>query len=200
MNKSTSLYLDFLRVFAAFGILIIHANLSFFSNDLFFRQELGHRLVIIFFVLSGYLIAYTVDKKNKGAQKYLIDRLSRLYSVVLPALILTFILDSIGKHINPAFYIDKMAPDNQVFRYLINFTYLSQIWNFSTKPSTNSPFWSLSYEFWYYIIFWAWVYLKGTKKAIGLVIIFLIVGLKILLLLRFGYLVCLPIIAQINLF
>src|ERR1700748_246533 len=99
MNRSTSLYLDLLRVIAAFGVVFVHADQPWFSNDLFVRPELGHRLVMIFFVLSGYLIAFTVEKKDKGAKQYLIDRVSRLYSVVVPALILTFLFDSLGEKI-----------------------------------------------------------------------------------------------------
>jgi len=183
MNKSTSIYLDFLRVIAAFGVLLVHANFPWFSNHLFFSDRgLGNKFVMVFFVLSGYLIAFTVKEKNKGSQKYLVDRLSRLYSVILPALLLTFIFDSVGTHFNPEFYLDKMKSDHQAFRYLMNIANLSQIWGFCTYPSTNGPFWSLSYEFWYYMIFWAWVYLEGRKRILGLIIIFCIIGVKILLL------------------
>jgi len=183
MNKTTSLYLDFLRVIAAFGVMLVHANQTWFSNSLFVRGELGHKLVMIFFVLSGYLIAFTVDKKNKGSEKYLIDRISRLYSVVIPALILTFILDSLGKKINPGFYIDKVNSGNQWLRYLLNATFLQQIWGLCTRPSTNTPFWSIGYEFWYYIIFWVFCYFTGAKRYLGLLLICLVIGLKILLLL-----------------
>lgn len=183
MNKSTSFYLDFLRVIAAFGVLFVHANLPFFSNGLFLREELGHKLVMVFFVLSGYLIAFTVDKKNKGSRRYLIDRLSRLYSVIFPALFLTFILDFIGGHINPTAYLHQVAPGNQFPRYLLNATFLSQIWGLCTKPSSNGPFWSISYEFWYYMLFWAFCYLKGLKKYLVLSLISLLIGIKILILL-----------------
>jgi len=182
MNKATSAYLDFLRVIAAFGVVLVHANLSWFSNGLFLPEQLGHKLVMIFFVLSGYLIAFTVHEKNKGAKRYLVDRLSRLYSVVLPALVFTYVLDSIGKYFHPGFYIIQLAPDHQIIRFFLNATFLSQIWGLSTKPSSNGPFWSISYEFWYYMLFWAYCYLKGKKRYIGLIIICLITGIKILIL------------------
>ncbi len=183
MTRSTSLYLDMLRVIAAFGVLLVHANQQWFSNNLYARPELGHKLVMIFFVLSGYLIAFTVEKKNKGPQQYLIDRLSRLYSVVIPALILTFVVDTIGEKVNPVFYVDKVNEGNQWMRYLLNVTFLQQIWGLCTKPSTNTPFWSIGYEFWYYIIFWVICYFKGLKRYIGLILICLVIGIKIILLL-----------------
>ncbi len=182
MNKSTSLYLDFLRIFAAFGVFIGHANFPWFSNNLF-PGDLGHKFVTIFFVLSGYLIAFTVDKKNKGPQKYLIDRLSRLYSVVLPALIFTYLIDFIGKHLHSNFYSTLISPNNQWLRFALNATFLQQIWGLSTMPSTNSPFWSISYEFWYYMLFAVFVYVEGVKKYLMMLLIGLLIGIKIVLLL-----------------
>lgn len=81
MSKLTSLYLDFLRVIAAFGVLFVHAKFSWFSSLFHSTFELGNKFVMIFLVLSGYLISYTVKDKNKGSQQYLLDRFSRLYSV-----------------------------------------------------------------------------------------------------------------------
>jgi peptidoglycan/LPS O-acetylase OafA/YrhL len=182
MNKGTSFYLDLLRVIAAFGVVMVHANLPLFSNGLFLREQMGHKLVMVFFVLSGYLIAFTVSKKNKGSHRYLVDRFSRLYSVVLPALLFTFVIDFIGKHFNPSAYLNQIAPDHQIFRFILNATFTQQIWGFCTKPSSNGPFWSISYEFWYYILFWAFCYLTGTKRYIGIIILSLFIGPKILLL------------------
>jgi len=182
MNKSTSLYLDLLRIFAAFGVFFGHANFGWFSNNLF-PGDLGHKFVTIFFVLSGYLIAFTVDKKNKGLKRYLIDRFSRLYSVVIPALVFTYLIDFIGKHFNPGFYLPLISPNNQIERFILNATFLQQIWGLSTMPSSNSPFWSISYEFWYYMLFAVFCYVKGTGRYIGFLLISLLIGIKILLLL-----------------
>ena len=183
MNKSASLYLDFLRVVAAFGVLMVHAGLPWFSNGLFLSEKYGHKFVMIFFVLSGYLIAFTVKEKNKGARRYIIDRVSRLYSVVWPALLLTFILDSLGNHFNPAYYVIQITHDHLLFRYLVNGFFLGQIWALCTKPSSNGPFWSICYEFWYYMLFAAYCYLDGKKRYIAIAAICLLVGYKILILL-----------------
>lgn len=181
MNKSTSLYLDFLRVFAAFGILLNHANFPWFSANLF-PGDIGHKFVAFFFVLSGFLITFTVDKKNKGAANYLVGRFSRLYSVVFPALIFTYLIDCLGSYLHPDFYLSKVDPDKQVVRFFLNLAFLQQIWNLCVKPSTNGPFWSIAYEFWYYIMFWVFCYYKGVTRIVGLFLLFLFVGLKILLL------------------
>ncbi len=51
------------------------------------------------------------------------------------------------------------------------------------RPFSNVPFWSLGYEFWYYAIFAAALYLGSWHRVAALVIIALVVGPKILLLL-----------------
>jgi peptidoglycan/LPS O-acetylase OafA/YrhL len=187
LNRSTSVYLDVLRVIAAFGVFLIHSNLPFFSNNLFLPgalgNSIGHKLVMIFFVLSGFLIAYTVDNKRKSSQHYLIDRFTRLYSVVLPALLLTYFLDTVGQQVNPSFYASQIASGSQGVRFFLNATYLSQVWSLCVKPSSNTPFWSIPYEFWYYMLFWAFSYLGGTIKYVVLIAISLLIGPKILLLL-----------------
>ena len=53
---------------------------------------LAHSAVVVFFVLSGYLIAWTAQR-DKSAVDYLINRAARIYSVALPALVLTYLLD-----------------------------------------------------------------------------------------------------------
>ena len=183
MNKTTSFYLDLLRVVAAFGVLFSHASLYLFSDQLYIGSTMGHKLVMIFFVLSGFLIAYTVNKKNRGSIQYLKDRFSRLYSVVLPALLFTYVLDFIGKHYNPAVYAVEIAHNHQFLRFFSNATFLQEIWGFSSKPSTNGPFWSISYEFWYYMLFWGYSFFSGRKRYLILGFLSLFIGYKILILL-----------------
>ena len=54
---------------------------------------------MVFFVLSGYVIASTVERKRElgiTLNSYYLDRFSRIYSVLIPAIILTVLLDAIG--------------------------------------------------------------------------------------------------------
>jgi peptidoglycan/LPS O-acetylase OafA/YrhL len=56
--------------------------------------------VIVFFVLSGFLVGGSVIKAHRQGQwrwtGYLSRRLSRLWIVIVPALLLTLFWDSIG--------------------------------------------------------------------------------------------------------
>lgn len=79
MNIGTSLYLDFLRALAGIGLFLVYANLTWFSNIKFLPAELSPKPVMIFFVFSGYLIAYFTLGKEKTLKQYSIDHLSMVY-------------------------------------------------------------------------------------------------------------------------
>ena len=60
---------------------------------------------------------------------------------------------------------------------------MHESWFFSVRPGSNGPFWSLSYEFLYYMIFGSIMLLPSLKsKLIGGLLWILIAGPKILLL------------------
>ena len=43
----------------------------------------------VFFVLSGFVIGYAVHEREKDARSYFVGRAARVYSVAVPALVLT---------------------------------------------------------------------------------------------------------------
>ena len=78
--------------------------------------NLGNDAVMVFFVLSGFVIAYVADKKERTPRDYFVSRFARLYSVVVPALLLTAIADFLGSHIDynvyHTFYDWTFQPDH----------------------------------------------------------------------------------------
>jgi peptidoglycan/LPS O-acetylase OafA/YrhL len=92
-KNDTSLALDLLRAVAAQMVCVGHAiNFS----------KCGHTLapvwgVLIFFILSGFVIAYTLDSKSRGENYNLVEfgveRFARIYSVYAPALLLIAVAD-----------------------------------------------------------------------------------------------------------
>jgi peptidoglycan/LPS O-acetylase OafA/YrhL len=180
MTKSTSVFLDILRVLAALFVFASHIVLILYGGAVWMP---GHAMVIVFFVLSGYVIAFsTLNKKGLTAKKYVIARLSRLYSVVIPALLLTALLLFAGRMINPSFY-KNIAQDFEGLRFLATGTYFQSVWWRNLVPPENGPFWSLGYEFWYYVIFGVCIFARNWYWKIGLTLLcFLIVGANVLLL------------------
>ena len=155
----------------------------------------GHQAVIVFFVLSGYLVGggvvRAVKAKTWSWRHYLLQRLTRLWVALIPVLILTFLLDNLGRHFGPrdSIYFQPMdlgvlSGNSSVATFIGNIAFLQTI--LVTTFGTNGPLWSLAYEFWYYILFPLAVLFAvggspvrrlGRLAAFGVVLIF--VGWKI---------------------
>jgi len=182
MKKYCSLYIDLLRIFAALGVFLGHFSMKYFSNFTMMPFGIAHYCVVVFFVLSGYLICFTTTRNKKTLREYTSDRFSRLYSIIFPALIFTYLLDGIGLLLNQPAYLNFINPSYQWLKFGVNLIFLQQSSFFNTNPSTNNPFWSLSYEFWYYAFFGAYLYLTKWKRAVILILIAGIMGIKIAML------------------
>ena len=133
----------------------------------YFTTGLGHQAVMVFFVLSGYLVGGSVLTAYQSGRwswvNYSLRRMSRLWMVLLPALVLTLAFDSLGRHWSPAGYDGKFeavcnsvptlaAPaDLRATTFLGNAFFLQTIE--VPRLGTNGPLWSLANEFWYYALF-----------------------------------------------
>jgi len=149
----------------------------------FWRPYYGHHAVIIFFVLSGYVIAYTVDVKRKNIEYFYLKRLARLWSCLVPALFLGLVLDSIGSLIDPGLYAGRIYQNDSIFiRFIANLFFFQELWFLDVRYLSNGPMWSLGYEFWYYVMFSLLMYVESLKKKYILMLFaVLIIGPKILM-------------------
>lgn len=184
INWKGSLFLDTLRLLSALVVLYVHAHDQWFPSQTHSSNEPGniaHTAVVIFFVLSGYVISHTTTSNNRGKVQYVVARLSRLYSVVLPALIVTAIIELIVKYVNPVLST-QYSRGLSWPRYIIAGSFLNEVWFLSAAPPINIPLWSLSFEFWYYTIFGLWFYKStGWKSLILPISACIVAGPKILL-------------------
>jgi peptidoglycan/LPS O-acetylase OafA/YrhL len=162
-------------------------------------SALGHQSVVVFFVLSGFFvagsIATAIGENRWSWGKYAVQRLTRLLVVLLPALILTGLWDSLGcwlgggKGYDGSFYRcvgTGPAPEFPVHRdmttLLGNVAFLETI--FCPAYGSNLPLWSLANEFWYYLLF-PLVYVPiaarsriRTKVAFGVAALLLVLVLR----------------------
>lgn len=193
MNKAVSFYLDLLRVLAAFYVFIYHVGSMEIGNNLVFAtreysENLGltnrsaHYFVIIFFVLSGFLITMSASKPNMSLKFFIAARLGRLYSVLLPALVLSILTAQILIS-TQIFDKDQIGNNsNLIQRIILNISFLAESWNLNATPPLNTPFWSVHYEFMYYLIVASCLLIKGKWRFIILPVVLLVAGVKILLL------------------
>jgi peptidoglycan/LPS O-acetylase OafA/YrhL len=169
-------WLDLLRGLAAIAVFAGHLRSIFFldyadikpnivANVFYFITGFGHQSVIIFFVLSGFFIAKTIQEsidRNKWSFKdYFINRFIRLQVVLLPALLLGFFWDSLGLMMYPESIgylgqiptLPEAVPIGRLgfTTFIGNILFLQTI--YTPTFGSNSPMWSLANEFWYYMIF-----------------------------------------------
>ncbi len=182
MPMGLSLYFDLFRFSAAFIVFASHLSyLAYTGPGTEGMMIYGHGAVMAFFVLSGYVIAFTTDKKHKTFDDYLVVRLARLYSVIVPALFLTPLLDGVGAWFDPALY--QPLPDSYPpLRFIITALYLQESWWLSMRYFSNAPIWSLAYEFWYYLIFGALAFSSGWRRVVLIFLACLGAGPRILVL------------------
>ena len=169
ISERDSIILDFVRGVSAQLVLVGHL-LSFFGFQQKYQipiiQNFG---VVVFFILSGFLITQTSLLKGRdyGLKNYLIDRFSRIYIAYMPALIFVIIIDSVLK-----FYFNTYDPS---FKFnLKNFTaniFMLQGYPFAGTINIKSfgsarIFWTVSIEWWIYICFGILFYKKPQKRQI----------------------------------
>lgn len=182
MPHSLSLYLDIIRFLAAFAVFVAHLSSQPFTEGLNWRgtAAFGNLAVTVFFVLSGYVISHVTMQRERRPLLYVAARVSRLYSVVIVALLLTLVLDFAGTHLNEAFYsIQKVLwKPPSIEGYVASFFLVNEFQVFGFKgisPGTNGPYWSLSFEAAYYLIAGLFLFLR-PNLWIPLVILILLLG------------------------
>jgi len=186
MNRGFSLYLDLLRFGAAMVVLLSHFAYPRFTEGryLWVRElNLGSDAVVVFFVLSGLVVAFSARTKDATLGRFAFMRASRIYSVALPALLIGFLLDRTGAALFPAAYEGWFYAPQSLWQTLFSGLTFSNEWAGSElRLGTNGPYWSLSYEVAYYALFALAFYLKGPRRVVALVLLALAVGPNVLLL------------------
>jgi peptidoglycan/LPS O-acetylase OafA/YrhL len=186
MPPKFSTYLDVVRFTAALTVFLGHAaGRSWTGSFLWQLGAYADTCVVVFFVLSGYVIGYVCDTKEKDWRSYFVNRAARLWSVVIPALMLTFVIDYAGIRIAPELYVGQAwyAGDMLLLRYIASFLMVQEFWHVSLVPGINAPFWSLSFEAVYYVVFGIAFFSRSRWKWLAVVIALLLSGPFITLLL-----------------
>lgn len=192
LDGNVSVYLDLIRGISAILVVMEHLssrlfvgygnveNPTLFVKFLYLLNELGGPAVIIFFVLSGLFISRSVLKavyENKWSwHKYLINRLSRLCVVLIPALILTLVLDIVA--VTYFGYEGYANAYINIKDFIGNLFFLQNV--FVGVYGSNAPLWSLNYEFWYYMLFPLLLLLVFNKQSKIFKIVYILIATLII--------------------
>lgn len=173
-----SVLLDLLRGLAAVLVLVDHwRNMLFVDYPMltgghwmlaavpYLLTSAGHGAVVVFFVLSGYLVGGSVfraiDRGRWSWKDYLLHRLVRLWIVLLPGLLLCVAWDCLGLHLHRAPLLYGGGNGNHLTAAVLarlspriffgNLFFLGGL-HVPTMGS-DGALWSLAFEFWYYLLF-----------------------------------------------
>jgi peptidoglycan/LPS O-acetylase OafA/YrhL len=197
-GTASSDHLDMVRGAAAIAVLLGHLRTLFLvdfsevarpSNPLvklvYFVSGFGHFAVMVFFVLSGFLVGGSVLRGRMHQEfnwsGYAINRLTRLWIVLIPALVLGAIWDHAGIRMFGTAGIYGRIPGSigRVFAVQPRLSSSIMLGNalFLQGISTitfgsNGPLWSLSYEFWYYVLFPLIILAYPLKKVSGSTVLY----------------------------
>jgi peptidoglycan/LPS O-acetylase OafA/YrhL len=173
---------------------IPHPHLA--AKGLYWLASYGHAGVIVFFVLSGFLVGgkaldLAASKHlDQDWPKFLADRFARIFIVLLPALLLSLLIfwalillvPSAPFVSQPMWGWDMQAPLNADRSPLLWMSAATLLNEFLTPTlRINAPLWSLAYEWFYYMMILAaiFVYRRVWSKAACIVIFYAIALLAI---------------------
>lgn len=167
--------LEMMRGFAAFYVLCHHLAIARFQMQgsiCGFLLSFGQEAVLLFFLLSGFVVFYSTEKhSDKGFARYFTRRILRIYPIFLLALLLSAVV----------YYLQPHAQGVSLKELAANLLFLQDfssgkpgVW-FSTFAG-NAPLWSLSYEWWFYMMFFPIWKLVPYKAQIHLVAVISIIG------------------------
>jgi peptidoglycan/LPS O-acetylase OafA/YrhL len=160
MNKLDKL--EAIRGFAAVYVIMTH---TFHQTpiaqgiDFSFFLKFGPEAVMLFFILSGFVIEYSFSKNGDMSFKtYFFKRFFRIYVPLFFILILNYFV----------FYFSNIQINMSWHNSLGNLFMLQDEnkTNMIVTPFLgNSPLWSLSYEWWFYMLYFPIVKFLRNKSS-----------------------------------
>jgi len=151
--------LDVLRGVAAFAVLVYHysGHARRFFGDFPFDFPLGMYGVQLFFVVSGFVIYYSLERSATIAE-FAFSRFSRLFPTYCGALALLFACD--------------LADDRHVWvtGYAVNATMLPKFLGF---PFVDDVYWTLEVELVFYVLMAALFFMRLSRFVVPVLLAWL---------------------------
>jgi peptidoglycan/LPS O-acetylase OafA/YrhL len=188
MKPGTSLYLDIVRFAAALTVFIEHLKehtkngfAAFWGAHPFWYSHwfpFSQTAVTVFFVLSGYVIAHVLATRESMPADYAASRLARLYSVALPALLLTALCNFLITLKYPMAFqaLESLGTTRVALSYLGTAVFVNGSWLWPDIELPNTPFWTLSLEAFYYLGIAILVFARGRGRILSILVLILIAG------------------------
>lgn len=173
MQKNHLHSLDMLRGLVALLVCLYHLCEGFFPEEhpLRFTFSRGYLGVEIFFIISGFVIPYTMFKSEyqyKDAGTFMLRRLARIEPPYWCSIALIFLGDYISTFFR--FYKDKVIS----FDWKDLFFHILHLNDFLEKPWLRGIYWSLAIEVQFYLVMAIiFPFINFKNKKISYLVLFL---------------------------
>ena len=166
LSVAGSVLLDIVRFCAALVVAMGHFSEGPYAVRWPHLIRFAIDAVAIFFVLSGFVIRLITTISPVDARVYAVDRISRIYSVALPAVLFTFSVVLTLHILVPARSLELATYSIKTIclQLLANMTLLTQLWGMDITANFNSVFWSLCYECAYYAFYGIAFFGRGSSR------------------------------------
>ncbi len=149
-----------------------HFDLAGFAEPQvpFYGEDFGQIAVAIFFCLSGFLIAQSLEKNNDWA-RFLAARCLRIFPNLVCVLVVTsaVTLVAYGNYAHLWQHVSYVVRNVMMFIGGAVFV-IPGVLGDATRQSLNDPLWTLPYELWAYLVLFA-ACLPGPRwRGIGILI------------------------------
>jgi peptidoglycan/LPS O-acetylase OafA/YrhL len=175
LSPGFSLFLDALRFFAAATVFFLHSPKPAAIRDAIDVYHFEHDAVVIFFVLSGYVVAFAAEQRDRTASNFFASRAARILSVSVPAIVFTVALNLLCPTLIPLW--PKNISAGELFSWAANSAvFTNHIWNSNVVLVTQQPYWSLAFEVWFYAIFACAYFATGAARWLGALALCVLAG------------------------
>ncbi len=182
-----------LRGVAALIVVLVHFR-SFFHSSIYPDETWflykGYLWVDFFFILSGFILSYIYGLEQPARRtlsditRYLIARFARIYPlhfISLLVIFLFFTMISLVSWNKTGVFCCLFDGSLRDVESLIANLFLVHAWGMFNSVTWNLPSWSLSTEFFCYLIFAALLAMEGPIRKLALL------GLSCIVLLYYGF-------------
>ncbi len=182
-----------LRGVAALIVVLVHFR-SFFHSSIYPDETWflykGYLWVDFFFILSGFILSYIYGLEQPARRtlsditRYLIARFARIYPlhfISLLVIFLFFTMISLVSWNKTGVFCCLFDGSLRDVESLIANLFLVHAWGMFNSVTWNLPSWSLSTEFFCYLIFAALLAMEGPVRKLALL------GLSCIVLLYYGF-------------
>lgn len=161
-----SILISFIRGLAAIEVVAAHLRAQLYPSlkslpdptiwyqALAFFTGFAHQAVVLFFLLSGWLVGGSLLNKLREPgimAAYTIDRVTRLWIVLIPAFVLSLLFAIVTEAVDPREVSLSLENPYSISAFAGNLLGLQDM--VVPRFGGNFALWSLANETWYYVLF-----------------------------------------------